>query len=387
MPSAANPRDILEASYFAATEAVKHNGGRQVIAQLNDQQNRWLQTVVSNRESLKAVLTVLITCLAKKIETPEQDIRQHKEELGGGYSGRGFDTKYVTPFMKSHFRRLAMKESGWLTRSIEQPHAFTLDFPGKIRDDSVKEAFLYILDDVETNNASAEVYLKALFVSLLQFSTQKTFLHDLPSTSREITIDRIITALEEHFYSRYRVPGASRLPVIAIYSIYQILFSQGFARYRGKRLLPLRSHTTSDMRAKGVGDIEIVDETGEFFEALEIKHQIQITQALVEDAFDKFETFPIKRYYLLTTANPHYDPDELTRIKSVVQHIRLQHGAEVIVNGIVPSLKYYLRLADSPANFIRLYSQNLQAEYDGGTDVKEVHLNKWRSIREESIPY
>lgn len=387
MPSPSSPRDILEARLHSATEAVKQDGGREIIARLSPPQIGWLQTVVVNRETHKAVLTAFITCLAKKIENPAQDTRLHKEEFTGGYSGRGFDTKYVTPFMKAHFRRLAMKESGWLTRSIEQPHAFTRDFPGKIRNNQVKEAFLQILEDIETKQASADNYLSALFVLLIQYTPQKTFLHDLPATSRQVTIERVVSALEEHFYSRYHAPGASRLPVIAIYSIYQVLFMQNMPRYRGKMLLPLRSHTTADLRAHGVGDIEIVDEAGEFFEALEIKHQIQITRALVEDAFEKFSRTPINRYYLLTTANPHYEQPELAKINTFVQFIRVQHGAEVIVNGIVPTLKYYLRLLESPTEFLRAYTWNLESEFAATTDVKQEHLDKWKSIREQTVLY
>lgn len=387
MPSSANPISVLERHFFEASEAIKSDGGRDMLARLGKQQNDWLLAIVMNRETLKAVLTVLITSLLKKIEDPAQDIRLHKDEFAAGYSGRGYDTRYVTPFMKAHFRRLAMKESGWLTRSIEQPHPFTLDFPGKIRNLQVKESFLQILDDVQVNKASAELYLTALFVLLLQYTPKMTFLHDLSPDDREITIERIIAALEEHFYSRYRSPGASRLPVIAIYSIYEILFTQELIRYRGKELLPMRSHTTSDLRAKGIGDIEIVDEAGEFFEALEIKHQIRITQSLVEDAFTKFEQTPIQRYYLLTTADPHFDTAEIPKIKSSIQRIRLQHGAEVIVNGIIPSLKYYLRLIETPADFMRQYTQNLEDEFASTTDIKEEHLNKWKAIRERSIEY
>ena len=36
----------------------------------------------------------------------------------------------------------AMAESGWLTRSLEQAHPYTLDYPGKITPKIVKEAFL-----------------------------------------------------------------------------------------------------------------------------------------------------------------------------------------------------------------------------------------------------
>jgi hypothetical protein len=46
-----------------------------------------------------------------------------------------------------------------------------------------------------------------------------------------------------------------------------------------------------------------------------------------------------------------------------------------------------LRLIEAPADFLRLYSRNLQAEFDAGADVKEAHLNKWKSIREQTIHY
>lgn len=200
----------------------------------------------------------------------------------------------------------------------------------------------------------------------------------------QVTIEDVCEMVKDFFHS---MPDARPVCVIAVYSLFQLLILEPVGRYRGKTLLPLQSHTTSGLRARGVGDIEILDEAGEFFEALEIKHQIQITSALVEDAFEKFSGTPIQRSYLLTTANPHYEPDELAKIQGVVQHIRLQHGAEVIVNGIVPSLKYYLRMVKAPADFLRLYTENLQAEYDAGTDVKETHLTKWKSIREQSIPY
>lgn len=35
----------------------------------------------------------------------------------------------------------AMKESGWLTRSLEQNNPYELDFPGKIQNKNVKAAF------------------------------------------------------------------------------------------------------------------------------------------------------------------------------------------------------------------------------------------------------
>lgn len=88
--------------------------------------------------------------------------------MSNGYSGRSLDTKIVTPFIREKFGRLAMKESSWLTRSIEQPQPFTLNFSGKIRNTDVKNAFLRILNDVEVNYASAENYLYTLFALLIK---------------------------------------------------------------------------------------------------------------------------------------------------------------------------------------------------------------------------
>ena len=76
-------------------------------------------------------------------------------------------------------------------------------------------------------------------------------------------------------------------------------------RFKGKKLLPLRSHISPDARARGIGDVEIVDENGDYFEAVEIKHEIPMDSLMIDDSFEKFRETPIKRYYLLTTAEPN----------------------------------------------------------------------------------
>ena len=69
--------------------------------------------------------------------------------------------------MKAKFRRFAMAESGWLTRSLEQPYPYTLDYEGKIRNKTVKDAFLQILNDIEENKADPKKYLQAIFSALI----------------------------------------------------------------------------------------------------------------------------------------------------------------------------------------------------------------------------
>jgi len=377
-----NPVTILENAYIIASEEIKKDNGESFLLALSKKRQEWLFTVGNKVESLKAVVTALTTSLVKKIEDPKQDVRYHKDELKGGYSGRTYDTKYVTPFFKKKFRRLAMKESGWLTRSIEQPHAFTLDFPGKIRDKEVKESFLQILNDIEKHKASPQKYLICLFILLLQRTAVSPTKLTHIFSSEKLTIDIIIKSLNSHFFQKYSVSGASRLPVIAIYSIYEVLMKD-VRRYQGKKLKSIRSHISPDMRARGIGDIEIIDENNEYFEGIEIKHNIPIDPIIIRDAYEKFKDTPIVRYYLLTTAEPNVKDGEEKKVKTEIEKIKREHGCEVIVNGIIQSLRYYLRLLPDPKKFIKRYTKNLTIEFSKTTEIKKEHILKWEKLLRE----
>ena len=365
------PRDVLEKSYETAILA------ETAPTTLSAQQQEWLQVITNSAERQKAVLAATATSLVKKIVTPEQDIRLHKVEMPGGYSGRSFDTQYVTSFLHEKMPRLAMKSgSGWLTRSIEQNHAFGLDFTGKIQDKVVKNAFLQILNDVEANKADAYAYLTELFVLLLRHAkaTQIVFAPN-PDTG-QLTIANVIKALRRHFFTKYKGAGASRLPVLAIYSVYAV--SMKDEEYADKRLLPLKSHTTSDLKSSSVGDIEIVDAQENFYEAVEVKHNIAITPTLVEDAFAKFQRLSLDRYYLLTTASPNSTNE--AKLEELAMQIRNTHGCEVIVNGVLPTIQYYLRRGKRTAAFTAAYTQALQDDFATSTDLKQVHLERWNEI-------
>jgi len=145
----------------------------------------------------------------------------------------------------------------------------------------------------------------------------------------------------------------------------------------------MKSHTTSDIKSGGIGDIEVLDENEEFFEGVEIKHNIPISPNLVRDAYQKFSGPPVRRYYLLTTAEPNVDDGQA--VDALVSEIRRRHGCEVIVNGILPSLKYYLRLLINPKLFLDCYSKNLQLDFQQNTDVKEIHLRYWNELLESLL--
>ena len=361
---------------------IAHNVRRTLQGLLLSKRHGWRLSPQA-RKSQKAVLAALLTSLVKKACTPSQDVRLHKVEMIGGYSGRSFDTNHVTPFLSHKFPRLAMKSgSGWLTRSIEQNHPFDLQFPGKVQNTHVKMAFLHLLQDVEADTAPPERLLQLLFAFLLRKAEAAHIVVARTPNAGEVTIEAIVDALHTHFFAPYHGAGASRLPVLAIYAAYESL-SQ-YARYTDKHLLPLKSHTTSDTKSSSVGDVEVARDNGSYFEAVEVKHNIPIAPQMVQDAFEKFQMMPLDRYYLLTTAEPN--ATDITAIRERTRAIRRDHGCEVIVNGIMPSLKYYLRLADDPVAFIRRYTEALRADFTANTDLKETHLEKWNELLSNLTP-
>ena len=101
---------------------------------------------------------------------------------------------------------------------------------------------------------------------------------------------------------------------------------------------------------------------------------------LVRDAYDKFRAHSLRRYYLLTTAEPNIAPGNADEIAALCASIRREHGCEVIVNGLVASLKYYLRLAGRPGAFLENYTRALENEYATWSDIKETHREKWREL-------
>lgn len=338
-----------------------------------------VEILIANAENQKSVIAVIITSLLKKIESPAQDVRLHRSEFKDGYSGRTLDTNVVTPWLKKHFRRFAPKESGWLTRSIEQPHPFTKDFPGKIRNTLVKAAFLSIFEDVEEKGLDQQIYLTAFIIRLLDTSAAEKELVDkslVDVNAQPLTIDVVIDMLREHFTGKV----SSRLPVVATYSIYQLLV-ENVKIYQDKKLLPLKGHTTSD-RYMGYGDIEILAEDETSFEVVEVKHNIPIDRTMISDVYNKIKDTKIKRYFILTTAEPNFSEDR-KEIFELVREIKGKFNIEIIPNGIIPSLKYYLRFVPNLGEFLEKYKDNLKKEFSQSTEIKQLHISKWKEIQEK----
>ena len=361
---------FLEDQYNQAMSIV--GSSETITSVLSEEERAFLTVVLQYSESAKGVLTVFITSIVYKILHPEQDIRNHQDGIPNGYSGRTFDTKHITPFLKQ-CKFPAMAESGWLTRSLEQKVPYDKNYTGAINPASLKISFLSLLENIQ-NDADCSAYLSFILQGLIIKRNQHTIDLAKPTT---LSINTILGVLDTHFHSSYKAEGASRLPVLAFYAIYGCLINEA-KRFDKKQLLPIESHTSADSRSGRIGDIEIIDENKRAFEAVEVKHGIAISLQLVLDAYAKFQTTPVNRYYILSTA-PQPEKEEWDKIQAEIQRIKNVHGCQLIVNGIMPSLKYYLRLLDNTFEFIDKYVNLLEND----TALKFEHKERWNRIISE----
>lgn len=320
-----------------------------------------LKVIVEKAETNKGVYSVLLTSLVYKSLNPQQDVRYHQANMEGGYSGRSFDTKYITPFLKSKKISWHMKESGWLTRSLEQNLPYDLDYPGKINNKQVKKSFLTILDRVETEKVN--VYNMLLVFMILTINQQeKNAIEIINPIERESVyqINQIIELLNKHFYYPNTGRGTSILPVIALHSIYQCITKE-LKRYNGKYLMELNSHTSSDQSSGDAGDIVIRNEDDDsLYEVVEVKFDIPIDKIMIEDAYNKIKTTSMQRYYILSTSP--IDKKKSDDMYKLIEKIKDEHGCQVIINGIFPTLKYYLRLISNTDDFINNYIELLESD-------------------------
>jgi DNA (cytosine-5)-methyltransferase 1 len=312
--------------------------------------------------------------------SPTQDIRLHRTDFENGYSARSLDTKFTTPFFKRYFPKYANKESSFLTLTTRERVKWTKDEGKglKIRDRKLRDSFLNVFEQIEIKNRNPQEYLIYLFYKLIELSIKDNLIFQSVEKTKgtvfDLNISIIIEMLQKHFSEKL----SSRLPVIAIYSIYEILIPNA-KRYSNKKLLPLQFHTSSDKH--GFGDIEIYDNENNPFEIVEIKHNIPIDKYLIFDIVKKIEKVHINRYYLLTTFQEIFDTKETEKsVNEFIIQMKRQQGMDIIVNGIISTLKYYLRFIDDYNLFIKIYTDNLINDAKSSTEVKTCHIEKWIEI-------
>jgi DNA (cytosine-5)-methyltransferase 1 len=331
----------------------------------------------------KSQVSAVVTSCLEKIRNPEQDVRYHRRDFEGGYSARSLDTKVTTPFFKKYFPRYAHKESAFLSMSTRERIPWTKKdgMQLKIRDRTIKESFIEIIEFVQDETADPRVVIGYIFIRLNELSMRHKIVFDDTIETSDfldvININTVLSMLDEHFALKF----GSRLPVIAIYTAYEHLLNQA-NRYHGKILRPLNVHTSSDKH--GYGDVEVWNKDNTPFEMVEIKHGIPIDRNMIFDVVKKSENTSVERYYVLTTAKDNFiTPDEEDYINKFILKIRNETGLDIIANGILHSLKYYLRFVNDCKDFVRSYTHNLIEDAKNSTEVQEFHIAAWRKILEK----
>lgn len=339
---------------------------------VEEAQAKWAAVIVDNAESSKAALTVALTCLTYKIIVPRQDIRKHQQSIEGGFSGRTFDSHVITPFLRRHSFP-CMAESGWLTRSFEHKEPYTLSYNGAIKPAALKTAFLSLIDAIqEKNTAERNEALLSLLLELLIISRDRKSI--LPAVPRNLSIAATVSLLDSHFHAKYSAPGAARLPVLALYAVYQCLFVEGLRRFEGKSLLPLESHNSADAQSGRIGDIDVVNADGSEFEAVEVKLDVRVTAEIADRAKEKILRSTASRYYILSTL-PAEEGDKAD-IDAAVRDVATVSGCQLIINGVLPTIKYYMRLLSSPSAFAEAYARLVFTD----ESVKFEHRERWNSL-------
>jgi DNA (cytosine-5)-methyltransferase 1 len=361
-------RDVLEKAFQNALSFLESE---------ETQPDADIDYLIEKIGSNKSIVSALVTSLLKKVIDPQQDVRLHRTDFAGGYSARVLDTHVTSPFFKEHFPKYANKESSFLTLATRERIKWTQDEGRnlKIRDEKLRRSFLDVLAQVEASDVNPVACLTYIFAKLIKLSQQdEQLFHLAEKESLEVSALNIHTVLEmlrEHFALRL----SSRLPVIAVYSIYEILLPQS-ARYKDKHLLPLQAHTSSDKH--GFGDIEIYGSDNQPFEIVEVKHNIPIDKYLIFDIAKKTQDTHINRYYILTTFGDGFSSrEEEAAVSEYILAIKRTQGLDIIANGILTTLKYYLRFVDDYRQFIESYTKNLINDAKQSTEVKSSHLEKW----------
>jgi DNA (cytosine-5)-methyltransferase 1 len=269
-----------------------------------------------------------------------------------------------------------MAESGWLTRSLEQDYPFDKNFNGMITPVELKNSFLRVVAKIQENSSEAEKVLLALLHGGIEYRENNKIEIARVDTD-DIRIETVVSMLKDHFTTRYATHGGSKLPVLAFYAIYSIIVPE-MSRYKNCHLLKLGSHTASDRTSKSAGDIEVArNNSKSIFEAVEIKLDKPITPQIVQVAYEKINKFGVERYYILSGVEQKQD--DVEKNAQLTFEIQQEHGCQLIINGLYPSLKYYLRLIATPKEFLDKYTELVEND----TELQPVHKERLQELIDE----
>lgn len=354
---------VLERAYNAAEKVVENEWQSRV---LKYEPARLAYELAQLKHAFRGVG---ITLLSYKIINPMQDVRSHKDELPGGFSARGYDSRVTVPFLieKSLPRSV---ETHWLTQTISFAGVLHRDQNLKTNPKNCGPLLIQVVNTAEECNRPKIVWLMllAIMVCLIEERNRDKVITTRP---KALPIDKVKWLLHCHFEERYKA-NAPRLPQLAIYAVYQCLM-ENMERFRGKTLDNLGRMKAADRKAGTVGDIVVLKD-GKPSEAVEIKYGHPISYIHVCEAVEKVRSGAVSRYYLLSTNG--VESGDRDRIEQKKYEFLRQNGCEIIVNGVIETVGYYLRLLPDTTVFLNNYAGLVESDEDTAYE----HRIAWNEV-------
>lgn len=356
-------RALLESAYKEAEQIVSGDRPNDLEKRLG---KKALQTFSELGALQHAARGVALTLIAYKAVAPAQDIRAHKKEQPGGFSGRAFDSNVTIPFLISKSLPRSV-ESHWLSQTFSFAGSYVR---GSTLKTTPKRAGPLLIESVNlAQDANSKEFSYSAAVALLEQLIRIRNRENVVLTKpKDLSIERIIAIITCHLGRKYKA-NAPRLPQLVIYAAYECLVKT-VGRYSGMKLEPLERMKSADRKSGTVGDI-VVTKDGAPVEAVEIKHGQPITYIHVAEAIEKVRAQSVKRYYILS--NMDVDSNDRARIDTARAEFLQQNGCEIIINGVVDSLSYYLRMLAGTTEFMSAYATLLE----GDLDVNYEHRIAW----------
>lgn len=358
---------ILEAAYRRAEAIIEGSAVDETVDALGADLSERVMRLGATKSAARGVA---LTLTAYKLAAPGQDVRYHKSDHPGGFSARAFDNRVTVPFLISRSLPRSV-ETHWLSQTFSFVGPY---LPGTILKTSPKivgELLVDVINAVETGTATqAEAVLVALLVQLIRIRNADRVVLTRP---KDQPIHAVRSLIARHLAGPYKA-NAPRLPQLVIYAVYECLL-KSIGRYAEAKLEPLERLKSADRKRGTIGDV-VIQKGGKRIEAVEIKHDQPITYSHVAEAIDKVRAESVTRYYLLS--NHGIEKSEADQITQRAAEFLKQNGCEIIVNGVIDSLTYYLRLLPDTTDFLFTYADLLETDADTGYE----HRIRWNECCE-----
>ena len=257
-----------------------------------------LDVIIKNVGKSWAPLKAIVVSIIAKLNCPDWDTRNHQTQIGGKHSLRTIDRCYVSHYLfKNGFYDTATEFA--LTRSFEKAEPYTKTYTGSISPKECKSAFLNLAEFINTT-ATTEV-LNTMLVYLMMFLKERKMKNTILKTStlessKELTLADVSKALDTIYTLG---SGISVVPVIIVHTLLSVILPHLFS---GVYLKNLKEHTAPDNHSQSFGDVEAFNKDSKPIIAIEVKHNIAITDAIVMTFDKKTSDVKIPLKFILTTA-------------------------------------------------------------------------------------